>query len=386
MSLGGSVQENYSIVYENTGASWSFDGGGHKVVIDKSGRYWVAYIRYAEHEGSSTTDVFVAYSDDGEIWTEERVTNTGDAQRNVAIAIDSNNNVHLAWDGEGWGAHSYMAQYAVRTSGGWQTPETIGSEESGSWEPCITIDSNDDVHAVYAYDTGRIEYCKRTSGGWQTPEQVSVHMIYDQWRPALYVDSLNNIHVIWYGLDSTWWDYYVYYRDRTSEGWQSEIELSERGWEGYPTIITDSNNNVHVAYAGWTGTEDYYWEILYRQRMGGTWQNIEQITDQGGRQYNPTLSIDSFNNLHLCWTGQYWGDNTNKYGLQYCIKTTDSWEDIEILVDDTKDHEDPFSVILNNIYALAWLSEDNNVYFTFKELLVLKSTCIPFLFKVPYWG
>ena len=142
-----------------------------KLARTSDGTLWCVYHRIS----GSYRQIFASYStDDGETWTEEAVTSASYNQYHPAIAIDSQDNIHVVWRGLGWGTNTNYTniRYRKRTSSGWQSHEAVTDKNKHQYHPSIAIDSNDNVHVVWGgagwgtnnnYDN--IQYRKRTSSG-----------------------------------------------------------------------------------------------------------------------------------------------------------------------------------------------------------------------------
>jgi len=192
---------------------------------------------HAVYTRGTPTNVYYAYStNSGASWTEEPVTAKAgeDSQWDPVIAIDSANNVHVAWDGTGWGAHPtfYTIQYRKRTGTGWQAQESVADIADDQYSPVLAIDSADNVHFAWdGYGWGgnpasdSIVYRMRTASTWQTTETVAS---YNAPNLSPYVtmalDTASNIHLAWNGTDrNTTSDIAnIQYRKRLSTGWQPQ--------------------------------------------------------------------------------------------------------------------------------------------------------------------
>jgi len=131
LSAGGDLSGAvYPIVVDptytvKTGTNETSTGHNHarKLARKSNGDLWCVYYR----SDGTYNQIYVSYSTDGgESWNEEQVTSATANQQNPSIAIDSGDNVHVAWDGLGWGGNpTYQdIQYQKRTTT-WQAQEGI---------------------------------------------------------------------------------------------------------------------------------------------------------------------------------------------------------------------------------------------------------------------
>jgi len=259
-----SVDPSYTV---KTGANtYSTEGNTQRKLARKSnGDLWCVYSRY----DGTYDQIYASYSTDGgETWTEEQICSASAYQLYPSIAIDSNDNVHVVWSGKGWGTNTeyYNMQYRKRTSSGWQTQEAVTDKNYDQYYPSIAIDSNDNIHVVwegYGWGTNtnyrNIQYRKRTSSGWQTQEAVT-DKNYTQSDPSIAIDSNDNIHVVWdgYGWGTNIEYYNIQYRKRTSSGWQTQEALTDKAvhqqypnfiWALHPIVSGAKTNRPKTGYA-----------------------------------------------------------------------------------------------------------------------------------------
>ena len=328
---------------------WSFQ---RSLARKSNGELWFAYSRNLSTNKHRTC---VAYSrDDGLTWTEDKVFDLDETYSNYpstypVIAIDGLDDIHLAWgethapNGDGWG----NLIYCKRTSAGWGSPEWITDEERSNGALFSTaIDSNNDFHIVWQRSPvqlgpRQIYYRKRASGVWGTQEALTDKTEHQEW-PSMAIDSNDDVHVVWAGLDwGTNTTYYnIQYRKRTSAGWQAQEAITDKNANQLIVCIAvDSSDQPHVAWhgLGW-GTNNTMRNIQYRMRTT-SWQTQETITDKDNEQRQPSIAIDGSDNVHCVWWGLGWGTNTTKTNLQYNKRTT-SWGSQVAITDRNHDQMD----------------------------------------------
>jgi len=355
--------------------------GKRSLARKSNGDLWCTYSR----SDGTTQQIYCAYSTDGgENWNEEQVTNqtAGNDQGYPSIAIDSSDNVHIVWQGLGWGTNTGYTniQYRERTTS-WQTQEAVTDEANVEISyPSIAIDSSDNIHVAWTgrgylpeFTASNIQYRKRTIEGWQTQEAVTVEGI-DQFCPSIAIDSADNIHVVW--VEGSVLS--VQYKKRTTS-WQTQEAVTEEGYSyddlsSSPSIAIDSADNIHVVWRAWNcGTNSDYFNIQYRERTT-SWQTQEAITDIAAEQWDASIAIDSSDNIHVAWRGRGWGTNTTKYNIQYRERTT-SWQTQVGITDRAYNNQYPIliwalyptvSTVKTNIpktgYALVWSGQDADGY------------------------
>ena len=210
----------------------------------------VLHCVYSRSDGSYS-QIYHSYSTDGgETWTEEQITDAPYRHSNPSIAIDSKDHIHVAWVYRHSSSRDYTTQYRVKTTS-WQPIENVISGHHRS--VAMAIDSEDNVHlAVGGMDAGAyhcdyVRYRKRTASGWGPTEQVSSACWAED--PAIAIDQNNNVHVVYTHSPRYGPHYGLRYRERTASGWQSEevIQTDELDWS-LGSIAIDSHGNVYVVY------------------------------------------------------------------------------------------------------------------------------------------
>jgi len=195
-------------------------------------------------------------------------------------------------------------------------------------------------------------WCARSTDDGQTwtTEQVT-YTATDKFQPDIAVDSSGNLHCVWFAFAESSYpsSVNVYYNMRTSGGWGTAYQVCNKVYGvDYNAIYVDDGNrmasigvdsadNIHLIWAGhgW-GTNYDYFQIMYRQKTsGGTWLDPVQLTDVNRRQYYPSFTIDSADNLHVSWYGGGWGTNVGYYQVLYKKCTSGVWASTVQITDDT---------------------------------------------------
>lgn len=264
-------------------------------------------------------------------WTALEVVNSGSNLRSEkpVVAIDSSRNVHVVYvESEDpiviGGDNSVFHTYFNFTSKSWSTPEDITPGLADSYEPSLTIDSSDFLHAVWedqtnAYGSGvdRDIFYRQwssTSLSWLTIEVVSTESTDHSQYPCLVVDSINNIHVIWRdqtNFNNEGLDQDIFYKNRNKQTalWTYTDVVSHGCPKDslYPTIATDSLGYIHVAWQDSTNIPFYDsdYDIFYR-KWHITSKPISEITvissESDGSSTYPSIYVSSTGIGHVSWS------------------------------------------------------------------------------------
>jgi hypothetical protein len=150
-------------------------------------------------------------TDGGTTWTTKRLTWNWEVSYSPTIAVDGNDNLHVAWEDDGPGNWEIYYKMSTDRGASWSTKRLTWSSGSSS-SAAIVIDSNLYIHMVYIEDKGNFEifHKKSTDGGttWTTKRLT--------WNsgnsscPAIATDSSDNLHVVW--EDGTFGNFEIFYR------------------------------------------------------------------------------------------------------------------------------------------------------------------------------
>jgi len=289
------------------------------------------YCVYDSDASSSAHNIRLAKStDSGETWTYSYVDSSGtgaadDALFNPTLAIDSNNYLHVVYNGTTGGSTSKRLRYTYSTDGGstWaaETELVVPTATYKHESAAIAVDSNDNLHVVWSGNHSgsttrfQIRYKERwaRNSTWSriynlTNEASSNRQ---QKSPSIAIDSGNNISVVWYGNNSASAYYQIRYKSyRNSTGsWSSitNISANKAYGQSYPSIAIDTSDNFYViVWHGNHGGSIIANQIRYSSKSGfaGTWSQPKNITSGLTNQQNPSLSYESSNMyFYAFWYG-----------------------------------------------------------------------------------
>ena len=303
----------------------------NKCVKDSMGNIYVVYDKYID----SIRYVFCKrYSPKNKIWEDLNFPYIiGDG---ASIDVDSKDNIHVVWSGKDPSTSNYQIKYSKFDGTSWSNWINISPISGYHQNQCsMGIDKNDNLHVVwYGRDPStsyyQIKYSKFDGVSWSNWINMSTVIGYDQYNPSIAIDNNNNLHVVWYGKDSTNTSYdQIKYSKFNGVSWSNWINISPiSGYrESNPSIAIDSNNNLHVVWYGYDVDNKYKYQIKYSKFNGTSWSqwiNISPIS--GYNQYNPSIDIDSNDNLHVVWYGMDI-DNPSYQQIKYSKFNGTSWSD-----------------------------------------------------------
>ena len=117
-------------------------------------------------------------------------------------------------------------------------------------------------------------------------------------RAEIALSPSGHIHVVWY--DKTPGNDEIFHKKSTDGGstWTSAKRLSWSSGRSYdPTVAVDSGNNIHVV---WQDDTPGNFEIYYKKSTdgGGSW-TVKRMTWNSGNSANPTAKADTSGNIHV---------------------------------------------------------------------------------------
>ena len=300
-------------------------------------------------------------TDGGESWPGiKRLTRNSGSSEYPAIAVDTNNHIHVVWQDDTHG--NYEVYYKKSTNGGvtW-TSKRLTWNSGDSYRPSIAIDTNNHIHLVLYDDTpGNYEifYKKSTDGGttWTKAKRLTWNSGSSEY-PAIAVDTNNHIYVVW--QDDTTGGHNTYYKKSTNGGvnWTGKRIT----WSGaiYPDIAIDSNDHIHVVYMTYPG-------IHYKKSTNGganwTGKRITWMTDGSYCSlFDPAIAVDSNNHLHVVFSIYCGG--TAGYRAIYYKKSTDGgthWlKSLLVAVTVEYSYEPDIAIDSNGHIHVVWEDEVN---------------------------
>lgn len=283
----------------------------------KLGTIYQIYVKYSDDEGDTWSDRFLLSDAAGM---------DGYSQNAQCIAIDSDDNLHVVWEGRATGYAKDQIWYR-KYDGTWgtTTPVDPHAADVDQSEPSIAVDSEDTLHLIWAQlhtdDFINKTYYTKYNGSWATPIIISTAAGMDvggQYTPVLAIDSSDYLHVVWRGratgftTNNQIW-YAMAVPPYAAGNWVTPIRIStETGMEtqtqGAACIAIDSGDNLHVVWYGKVAaTFNKIWYVKY----DGSWGTPIVISTADGMenydQYSPVIAAGSTTDLHVIWEGKATG-------------------------------------------------------------------------------
>lgn len=256
-------QDAYVAKSTTDGDSWTetniADGRRPAITSDSNGDLHVVYtgiggtnaIRYRKYGGSS--------------WSSE-IDISGSNRICSAIAVDSEDNLHVVWDSGS--SHNVEYRKYNKTSSTWEAITTLSSSLSLIGYPTIAVSPNDDIHLAWLKEANHgIDYRKYTGGAWEAIENITGDVGLS--TPCIAVDTGGNVHLVWSADSNT----QINYTKNTGAGWLGITNLVTGANQKRPSITISSSTNV--VYVGWTNNTDRVDTVYYTT----SWSEPETIIE-----------------------------------------------------------------------------------------------------------
>jgi hypothetical protein len=245
-------------------------------------------------------------TDGGTSWSSNRrLTWSSGNSLNPNIAVDSSGGVHVVWSDYAPG--NYEIYYRRSTDGGfsWLPSQRLTWTPAASELPAISVDGVDRIHVVWDdYTPGNrdIYYRRSVTGGagW-TPTQRLTWNSGDSFYPAIACSPAGHLHVVW--SDDTSGSSEIYYMAGSDGGmnWSSARRLTwNSGDSDGPIIAAHASGLLHVVW--WDATPGLS-EIYYKNSPDGgvSWTSARRITWTPGASYSPAIQLGFSGQLHVVW-------------------------------------------------------------------------------------
>jgi hypothetical protein len=311
------------------------------------------------------------------------------AHKSPSLVVDQSGTAYVVWGDSrnpDWDIY-----FAKSTDWGvsWTDPNIkVNSGSDNQTFPAMAIDSKGTLYVVWEDDRNGdsdIYFAKSTDGGdtWSNPNtKVNIHTSgdgspnMDQSTPCIAVDSQGTIYVAW--TDDRWDDNDIYFAKSIDGGdtWTNPNERvntdSTSTTQRNPTITVDSEQNIYVAWQDQI-TGDYDIQFAKSTDGGGEWSDPSILVNKGGQdnlQINPTIAVDSSDRLYLAWQDNRWGN----YDIYFAKSTNKgaSWTEPNIRINsDTgtaRQHSPALTVSYTGTIYAAWHDYRNvnsDIYFAY---------------------
>jgi len=240
-----------------------------------------------------------------------RITYTPGGSWNPKIAADSANTIHIVWVEYTPGKPEiYYKNCTYGGTGTWSAPQRLTWSGRDSKDPAIAVDSEDTIHVIWTewYEPLRSDQCHKASfdGGstWTSTTRIT-WSARTNFRPALVTTGTNDLRVFY--TDTSPGNLEIYYKRRSFGTWGGLQRLTwttESSDEVFAGV--DGNNDIHIV---WVEKLSPDYELFHKKTtdFGATWSVRTRITYSSDLSREPCFDFDPATNvMRLVWN-EGWG-------------------------------------------------------------------------------
>jgi hypothetical protein len=328
---GTFASSNYTLVITNdivisaSEDQWVTSGNSQQFLVRTSaGALYCVYFKQL----NSRWAVYVRGSvDNGSTWVNETLLSpSGYDNYFPSMAVDSGSNIHVVWEGSSVSYSSTQIWYSKCNGTAWSTPIVLstysGMNTRIQSSPAIAVDSNNYLHVVWyglasGYSYAQIWEVDYNGAAWSTPVRLSTVAGMSSSPillfPCIVVDSSNNLDVLFRGNATGYAKSEIWFT-RYNGAWSTPVVVSTYSGMSSndqisPGLAVDSNDNI---YAGWDGkATGYGYNQIWIAKYNGTWQTPVRISTYAGMdsydQGEPSIAVDAYKRVHVLWHGKAMG-------------------------------------------------------------------------------
>jgi hypothetical protein len=290
---------------------------------------------YTSNVSGERSIFYSTSSDDGVTWVQTEISNRGDGNdSHPVLGVDGHDNIHVFWENDGSTDDIY---YKQKTPSGWDSIVNItASFSAGCGNPNVVITSNDDISVVFSSNQiglFQLWYLEYTNNSWQSAVQLTSEYPINIREPYITVDYDDNLHVMGRSSGGAS-NFTIVYLKREGGTWSSLSRIGDItsgvDLQSFPIAVVDKSNNLHVSWMAFNTTNNLERFIQYRNYTT-QWNPVVNLSGDNGENFSsmPTLSIDSSNNIHIVFYGNYTG--ISNYQIRYKNLTSGVWSQTQNL-------------------------------------------------------
>jgi hypothetical protein len=328
-------------VIANPYSSAISSNGARSIVTDKLGNIYICFIASLTNGATQGAHIYKS-SDGGATWSSLAFPNnpTSYAQSSPSIAVDANDNLHVAWVGTDSTYNSAMnvkyARYESATSS-WKSWSgstfkylTVGNAYSQYTPAIATSPTGSYIHIVWSgYNAvwssySQIWYYKSGDSGdnWASGGSVINNITYNQDNPSIAVDASGYVSIAWAEKNSfspsrnviafNW----AYNNGDTFTG--KKTAVSDGTWDcTEPCVAVDASGHAHISYTLQASGGN---RIQYVKHNKDNGMFVDHASGfgyiSGYNQGSSTIMVDASGGIHIMWFGLDTGSQTY-YQIKY---------------------------------------------------------------------
>lgn len=305
-------------------------------------------------------EVFYKRSTDaGTSWSPlTRLTWFSDDATTLALTTDSSNRVHVAWSNVSSGNIEVFYKRSLDSGLTWQAPQRLTWNAGVSKDVAVCSGPGGSVYIVWADGTpgsNEIFYKKSTNSGstWSTINRLT-WKLYAANSPAVIHDNSNVLHIVWEDFSAG--NFELFHKRSTNGGtsWEAPKRLTwTSGTSADACLAVNSGSGFFITYHDNTPS---HFEIYFKRSMdrGITWSAVQRLTWNAANTQNPSITVDSINDIHCVWESMSPVAYTDLY-YKSSSDNGNTWTLVKRLTYSSGASTNPFvAVDSNDVLHLVW--------------------------------
>ncbi len=224
-------------------------------------------------------------------------------------------------------AWSIVCLASPAQAGGWANPLNLSSTARDSLFPSIVVDQFGGSHVVWCEaepnsSCDEILYSHFDGQSWSQPvDIVAAATGQIAHSPALAIDSLGVLHLVWVGgfTNRVMYSRAPGQSAATARAWSQPISVGGiAALTELPDVAVDRDDAIHVVFAVRHGEGSGIFHVMSSDGSNWTAPIPVYANDAGDRTvWQPRLAIDSGNGLHVVWSSAGYPETYPSSALDY---------------------------------------------------------------------
>lgn len=268
----------------------------------------------------------------------------------------ADNTLHVVGCDRGDGGDIWSTSRALNNTADWFTnapvwsaPRTVAESTLPIRRPVLEADTEGRIHAVWGQPASGLPsgpatalyYARYEDGQWSTPQVVQSATEGVVEAPALAVDRMARLLVVWSGGESgeIYFSYVDQARGAIASAWSQPVQLpAPRRAGSSPDILVTPEGAIYVAYA-LPLNEGRGIYLIHSEDGGETWSAPSLVFDAAAAEWamvdNPRIAYTSNGHLHVLWTRRSLTVDAGGMGLYYARSADGgaTWSQAEVITD-----------------------------------------------------
>jgi hypothetical protein len=243
---GGVSWSNFATITSGSGSSDFYDMPSITIdTVDTVHIVWQGF-----NAIDTANNIYYASRNALGTWSSTTMLTAGSSLENnfPSVAVDSDGDVHAIWSGQTASSTEFNIQYRMFDSATsvWGTTTVLAADTSNSqFNPSMAVDLDDNLHVAWYTEPApfMVKYIKRdsTTSTWGSVETVTSNISHNNYNPSLGVDHRGHPYIVWYAkdvvVDPSHGPYRILMSMRDYAGWFGELAVTNPSNENFNSTV-----------------------------------------------------------------------------------------------------------------------------------------------------